>query len=165
MLSFFYSWFTGFMYSKIIFFRNLYKYQTKKIVLVEKNNQIIKSNYMIWIFQLLSLFNLNFIINKLDYNYLYFTDDMYFYHTNNKKSNKIIFSVINNCYIKNDKLYYEITENILKYNLEVPMYMIIENENIQDNDQLEFNILQFGLKKNKVYSIDEIKNKKLCEII
>lgn len=148
--------------------RNFYKYQTKKIILVEKKNQIIKSNYILWFVQLLSILNFNFIINKFGYNYLFLIDDMYYYYTNNKPKNKIIFSIITNCFIKYNTFNYDITEKILKYNLEVPMFIIFENENIffltnENNIIIEFAL--FNLNQNKRYSIEEIKYKKLGEII
>jgi hypothetical protein len=151
-----------------IYFRNIYKYQTKKIILVEKNNKIIKSTFIYSVVQLLSILNLNFVINKFGYNYLFFIDDMYYYNTNNKPKTKIIFSIITNCFIKYNSFNYDITEKILKYNLEVPMFIIFENENIffltSKNDIIiEFNL--FNLNQNKRYSIEEIKYKKLGEII
>ena len=149
-------------------FRNIYKYQTKKIILIEKNNKIIKSTFICGFVQLLSILNFNFIINKFGYNYLFFIDDMYFYYTHTKLQNKIIFSIIKNCFIKYNSFYCDITEQILKYNLEVPMFIIFENENILfltcENDIIiEFDILH--LNQNKRYSIKEIKYKKLGEII
>ncbi len=145
----------------LINLRDLYKYQTKQIILVEKNNEIIKSSTITWLVQLCSFLNYNFY----DYNYLFLMDEMYFYHTKNKPQKMIKFSVINNCYIKSQPIRIDITENILKYNLQVPMYLILENENIQEFETIEFNILKLGKKINKEYSIKEIKYKNLGEII
>ena len=149
-------------------FRNIYKYQTKKIILIEKNNKIIKSTFICGVVQLMSNLNLNFLINILNYNYLFIIDDMYFYYTHTKPQNKIIFSIITNCFIKYNTFNYDITEKILKYNLEVPMFIIFENENIlfltsENNIIIEFNLL--NLNQNKRYLIEEIKYKKLGEII
>lgn len=150
--------------SFLIALRNYYKYKTRKVVLVVENKNI-KNNYVVWFVQLLSFLNLINVINYFNYNYLYFIDDMYYYYVNEKPHNKIVFSVINRCCIKNENVELDITDNIIKYSLDVPMYIIYINENIQTTDLLSFEVLHFGQKKIKTYTYDEVKDKKLCEII
>lgn len=145
--------------------RDIYKYQSKQIIMVEKDDKIIKNSLILSIVQLLSICGLGFIINKFGLNYLYFMDDMYFYHTQKESKPKIIFSVINNCFVKNSWNNENITEKILKYNLDIPLKIIIDNENIDENDNIEFEVLHLGQKKIKAYRIVEIKNKKLGEVI
>jgi hypothetical protein len=155
----------SYFYKIFIKVRNIYKYQSKQIILVEKDDKIIRNTLLLWSIQLLSIFGLSFIINKFGLNYLYIMDDIYFYHTQKETKPKIIFSVINNCLIKNSWNNENITEKILKYNIDVPLRIIIENENIDENDNIEFEVLHLGQKKIKVYVIEEIKNKKLSEVI
>lgn len=154
-----------YFYKIFIKLRDIYKYQSKQIILVEKDDKIIRNTLLIWSIQLLSIFGLSFIINKFGLNYLYLMDDIYFYDTQKETKPKIIFSVINNCLIKNSWNNENITEKILKYNIDVPLRIIIENENIDENDNIEFEVLHLGQKKIKVYAIEEIKNKKLSEVI
>lgn len=155
----------SYFYKIFIKVRDIYKYQSKQIILVEKDDKIIRNTLLLWSIQLLSIFGLSFIINKFGLNYLYIMDDIYFYHTQKETKPKIIFSVINNCLIKNSWNNENITEKILKYNIDVPLRIIIENENIDENDNIEFEVLHLGQKKIKVYVIEEIKNKKLSEVI
>jgi hypothetical protein len=155
----------SYFYKIFIKVRDIYKYQSKQIILVEKDDKIIRNTLLLWSIQLLSIFGLSFIINKFGLNYLYLMDDIYFYHTQKETKPKIIFSVINNCLIKNSWNNENITEKILKYNIDVPLRIIIENENIDENDNIEFEVLHLGQKKIKVYVIEEIKNKKLSEVI
>jgi hypothetical protein len=155
----------NYFYTVFIKVRDIYKYQSKQIIIVEKDNKIIKNSLAVWCVQLLSIFGLGFIINKFGLNYLYFMDDMYFYHTQKQTKPKIIFSIINSCFVKNSWNNENITEKILKYNLDVPLKIIIENENIDENDNIEFEVLHLGQKKIKGYRIEEIKNKKLSEVI
>jgi len=155
----------SYFYKIFIKVRDIYKYQSKQIILVEKDDKIIRNTLLLWSIQLLSIFGLSFIINKFGLNYLYLMDDIYFYHTQKETKPKIIFSVINNCLIKNSWNIENITEKILKYNIDVPLRIIIENENIDENDNIEFEVLHLGQKKIKVYVIEEIKNKKLSEVI
>ena len=154
------------------FISNLFK----KIIIIEKNNNIVNNNLILVFIQLLSVLNLNIIIKYLNYNYLYLIDNMYYYHTKDGIQSKITIGIIHNCIIninlcceQNINLYYEqnITKQILKYHICVPLYMIINNENIDidDDDDIIFEILIFGQIKYKKYKIKDIIDKKLYEII
>jgi hypothetical protein len=146
--------------------RNFYKNKLKKIVLIEKNDKIINNNFIFLLIQFLSFFNLSNIINYFEFGYLYKIDDMYFYYKNNSIYKKINLNIISNCNIYNNMYKINFTENIKKYNLDVPLYLIIHNESIDFHCSLEFEIMNLGKIKTKYYQdIFQIKNKKLGEII
>lgn len=156
------------IYSKLINLRNIYKYQSKRIIIVEKENKIINNFYIKWFVQILSLFNLYIIIYYFGFNYLYEIDDMFFYNTvEYGVSKQLNFSVITNCLIYNDlnnKINF--TDKILKYSLDVPLYIIMNVESLDPNFSMELSILRFGRTKNITFNnLEEIKNKKLCDIL
>jgi len=154
------------IYSCYIQLRNLYKNKFKKIVLIEKNDKIINNNLIFLFIQFLSFFNLSNIINYYEFGYLYKIDDMYFYYKNNDLYKKLNLNIIWNCYIHNNMSKVDLTENIKKYNLDVPFYLIIYNESLDLHSSLEFEIMNLGnIKKIYYQDLYKIKNKKLCEII
>ena len=91
---------------------------------------------------------------------------MYFYYKNNDLYKKLNLNIIWNCNIYNNMNKVDFTENIKKYNLGVPLYLIIYNESLDLHCSLEFEIMNLGKIKTKYYQdLYKIKNKKLGEII
>jgi hypothetical protein len=143
--------------------RNIYKNQTKQIIIIEKNNKIIKNKNYIWFMQILVFFNLTSIINFLGYNYLYCIDNFYF-HYDIKLSQvvKFTFSVIIEFYHNENN----IINIIKKYHIDVPIYIIFDLENLENDNNIEIKVIKFGKISTKIYNdFDEIKFKKLSELV
>ena len=152
------------IYAYLIPLRNFYKNQIKQVIIVEKNNQIIKNNWYIWFIQVLVFFNLTNMIDFVGYNYLYNIDNIYFYH-NLKSPNILKFYssvIIEFNHNKND-----ITDIIKKYHINVPIYIIFDLENLEKKDNyIEIKFINLGKISTKIYNnFNEIKFKKLNELI
>jgi hypothetical protein len=152
------------IYTYLIPLRNFYKNQIKQVVIIEKNNQIIKNKWYIWVMQILVFFNLTNIINDVGYNYLYNMDDIYFYY-NLKSSNKLKF--YSNIIIEFNHNKNNITDIIKKYHINVPIYIIFNLENLEKKDNyIEIKFINLGKISTKIYNnFNEIKFKKLNELI
>ena len=152
------------IYSYIIQFRNFYKTQTKQVIVVEKDKQIIKNNWYIWPIQILVFLNLTNIIEFFNFNYLYNIDNIYFYNDIKSQSIMKLYSsvIIEFLY---DKI--NITDIIKKYHINVPIYIIFDIENLEEHNII-INIKVLNLGKIKIYTyndFNEIKFKKLSELI
>jgi hypothetical protein len=152
------------IYSYIIQFRNFYKTQTKQVIVVEKDKQIIKNNWYIWPIQILVFLNLTNIIEFFNFNYLYNIDNIYFYNDIKSQSIMKLYSsvIIEFLYDKID-----ITDIIKKYHIDVPIYIIFDLENLEEhNIIIDIKVLNLGkIKINTYNDFNEIKFKKLSELI
>jgi hypothetical protein len=152
------------IYSYIIQFRNFYKTQTKQVIVVEKDKQIIKNNWYIWPIQILVFLNLTNIIEFFNFNYLYNIDNIYFYNDIKSQSTMKLYSsvIIEFLYDKID-----ITDIIKKYHIDVPIYIIFDLENLEENDiVITIKVLNLGkIKINTYNDFNDIKFKKLSELI
>jgi hypothetical protein len=154
-------------------FRDFYNYRTKKIVLLEKEKQIIQNKKYIYMIQTLSFLNLNFVINYLGYNYIYSIDNIFFYKHSKLLNNNLCLSTINKCIINlSDNISIDFTENIIKYNLNVPFYLIINNENFDKIISIKLDKITFDFEISEIfktnyikYKYDEIKYKSIYEIL
>ena len=152
------------IYSYIIQFRNFYKSQTKQVIVVEKNKQLIKNNWYIWTMQILVFFNLNNIIKLIDFNYIYNIDNIYFY--NDIKSPNVI-KLYSSVIIEFTYNKINITDIIKKYHIDVPVYIIFDLENLEGLDIIiDIKVLNLGKIITNTYSdFNAIKFKKLSELI
>ena len=152
------------VYSYIIQFRNFYKTQTKQVIVVEKDKQIIKNNWYIWPIQILVFLNLTNVIEFFNFNYLYNIDNIYFY--NDIKSPSIV-KLYSNVIIEFLYNRIDITDIIKKYHIDVPLYIIFDLENLEENDVvITIKLLNLGKIKTNTYNdFNEIKFKKLIELI
>jgi hypothetical protein len=152
------------VYSYIIQFRNFYKTQTKQVIVVEKDKQIIKNNWYIWPIQILVFLNLTNVIEFFNFNYLYNIDNIYFY--NDIKSPSIV-KLYSNVIIEFLYNRIDITDIIKKYHIDVPLYIIFDLENLEENDVvITIKLLNLGKIKTNTYNdFNEIKFKKLSELI
>jgi hypothetical protein len=152
------------IYSYIIQFRNFYKTQTKQVIVVEKDKQIIKNNWYIWPIQILVFFNLTNIIEFFNFNYLYNIDNIYFFNDIRSPSIVKLYSsvIIEFTYNKID-----ITDMIKKYHIDVPIYIIFDLESLKETDFIiDIKVLNLGKISTKTYNdFNEIKFKKLSELI
>ena len=147
-----------------ILFRNFYKNQTKQIIIIEKDNKLIKNNWYIRFIQVLIFLNLTKYINLCCFNYIYKIDDIYFYH-DIKKSNKLI--LYTNIIIEFLYNNIDIIDIIKKYHINVPLYIIFDLEKLEEyNCNIEIKVINFGKITSKIYNnYNEIKFKKLNELI
>jgi hypothetical protein len=146
-----------YFYIKYAYFRNIFL-QTfyKKIILIEKNNNIIENTH-IYILPICSCFN-----KYYKYNIVYKIDNLYFYEeynkTNNNKTIKF-YPVILNAYIDN------IEFNINKYSFNMPFKFIVKIDNLNVNSILKIYILKNTILINKEYKIHDILLYKLEELL
>ena len=149
--------------SYLINLRNFYKNQTRKVILVEKNNKIL-NNWYIWPIQPLVFFNLTYIIDFFGYNYIYNIDNIIFYYKSRSLNllrfhsgtiSKFFFNKI------------DITDDIKKYHIDIPLYIIFYLENLdEEHVNIDIEIINFGKISRKVYyNFNDIKYKKLSDLI
>jgi len=152
------------VYSYIIQFRNFYKTQTKQVIVVEKDKQIIKNNWYIWPIQILVFLNLTNIIEFFNFNYLYNIDNIYFYNDIKSPSIVKLYSSVIMEFLYNR---IDITDIIKKYHIDVPLYIIFDLENLEENDiVITIKVLNLGRVITSTYNdFNEIKFKKLSELI
>jgi hypothetical protein len=152
------------VYSYIIQFRNFYKTQTKQVIVVEKDKQIIKNNWYIWPIQILVFLNLSNIIEFFNFNYLYNIDNIYFYNDIRSPSIVKLYSSVIIEFLYNS---IDITDIIKKYHIDVPLYIIFDLENLEESDiVITIKVLNLGKIKTTTYNdFNEIKFKKLSELI
>lgn len=151
------------MYIYIFKIKNYFNNQKKKIIAIENNKQIITNYWYVYSLQLLIFLNLTKIINYLNLNYVYSCDGLIYYTELNSKSS--IISNILEEFIVND---YDITNNIKKYHLNVPIYIIFNLENIKkEKYNIEIYFTNLNYQKNKIIykNYEEIKYYKLSELI
>lgn len=156
------------IYDFLIKFRNFIKKKTRQIIVIEKNNKLIKNNLLIWFIQILFFFDLKNTIKNCGYNYLYKIDNLYIYHDINSLnilklySSSIIYFNYNNI---------DITNIIKKYHFNVPFYIIIDLEKLEnedDYDDLNIEIKVVNLHETclkKYNNLNLIKYKKLNELV
>ena len=65
---------------------------------------------------------------------------------------KLNLNMIWNCYLYNNMYKIDFTENIKKYNFDVPFNLIIYNESIDTHSSLELEIMNLGNIKKKILS-------------
>jgi hypothetical protein len=148
----------------IIQFRNFYKTQTQQVIVVEKDKQIIKNNWYIWPIQILLFLNLTNVIEFFNFNYLYNIDNIYFYNDIKSPSIVKLYSSIIIEFLYNG---IDITDIIKKYHIDVPLYIILDLENLEANYVvITIKLLNLGkIKINTYNDFNEIKFKKLSELI
>lgn len=148
-------------------------FTAKIICLVDnKNQEIYKNKVVINIINLFPFFlvsNFLYILNKINLynknylykNYLYKKDDLIFY--SKPVETKVTPCVLEIELVKNDVTNSEnelsIKDNFNKYSSNVPVYLIIENENIKisDEDEIKIRLLESGKFVDKVFNYKKIK--------
>lgn len=147
--------------------RNYFNNQNKRILVLEKNNSIITNKLYTLTIQFLVFFNFTKLINYINYNYIYSNDGLIFYENlkfkNTIKLNK---NIIVNFLFNN----IDITNQIKKYQLEVPLNIIYYLEKLNKiglGNNIEIKILNLYTQKIyiKYYEYDIIKYNKLHELL
>ena len=149
--------------------RNIYINKTQQIILLEQNKSIIKNRFYIALVRILVFLNLNCVLDYFSLNYLYLKDNMYFYYDKIplKFKSKLIVSITYNNY--------DFTDIIKKYNNNVPIFIIFANEDLYSkqykyyneycSDIITLDLLNFNIYEKKVYNFNDIKYKKISDLI
>jgi len=136
----------------------------KKILLLEKNNKIVDNKILILNINYLYHFNLKHLLKYTNYNIVYEIDNLIFYDEN-IKNKPMIGAIIMSVTLYNNEDITDITDNIKKYSLNMPFYIIVNLEKININLSLVFNFLYKCCIKTKKYKINDILNKRLYELL
>jgi len=128
--------------------------QTKIVSIVDKNYNIDKNNKIIYLINLIPFFITSFILNLFRYNYLYLRDDIIFYSKESKVS--ISPCIFDFKIVRNDLC---LKDKVSPYFSNVPIKLIMENENIDINDEDEIKIkyLNSGKFVEKILNYKKIK--------
>jgi hypothetical protein len=153
----------------------LYKAITKKIILFNKDNKIFNNKFIITCIQYIPFFF--YVLKFLNFNILYEIDNLYFYddskfslinYLSNKgnelpKINILLFSfkLVDD---DNNKNNIDIIDNIRKYHYNVPLNIILHQENIEWFNKIEINGLNTGKIIKKKCDINDVKYNKLYDI-
>ena len=136
-----------------------------KIILMHKNNEIINNKYIMYLSSF--IFKINYqeilFINKI--NYLYKLDNIYFYedYTN---SNIIISPIIISATVEINNNNINILDKLIQYNLSVPLFIFLYNEQINNINNINFKILKLGKFIDIIINYNNItKYKKIHELL
>jgi len=140
--------------------RNKYIVLIKKnILLIEKNNIIYNNIILIKIINLLYHFNFKHLLKYYDYNIIYEMDNLIVYDENITSTN--IYKIILNAELIDNENIININDQIKKYSLNIPFFLLICIEKYNINCEIKFYILD----GTRTYKIIDILNKKLCDLI
>lgn len=152
----------------LIDLRELYiKTFKKKILMIEKNNQIISNKYIINLINLFYFFLIDDLLKINKINTIYKLDDIIFY--NNNKINEIYFTqiMLNFDIIdpNNEEYNDNITEKIKKYSKNIPFYIIIKIEKINVSLSVKIKLMNINKILIKCFKIIDILDKTLYELL
>jgi hypothetical protein len=158
------------IYKYFFLIRNYFNNQKKKIIAIENNNKIITNCIYVYSLQILIFLNLTMIINYLNFNYIYSNDGL-IYYTDLSSNNKLYISsnILENFIVNG----YDITNNIKKYHINVPLYIVFNLEKIEElknikdiyNIEIYFTNITFQKKKKIYNNYDQIKYCILSDLI
>jgi len=129
----------------------------RKILLVERDNELINDKVTIFFTNLLYNYRLNYLFRLNKINIVYEMDDLIFYNT---KKNSLKISPI----ILSSKITNKTDDLIQKYSLDIPIAIIMKIENLDEKSELELNIMKKGKILTINYIFKDIIDKKLFEI-
>jgi len=129
---------------------------------VEKNNNKLFNTYFFYTFKIIPFFLLKFLFNTFDIKYICLIDNIYFSNYGNFRITPILLkaSVFN---VDNDNKI-DISDNIKNYNGTVPLWYIIENEELNEFQKIEFTYFSKGKMLNKTFDLNKSNNKLLHDI-
>ena len=137
----------------------------KKILLVEKDNEILKNKYIIIPLNLFYFFYIKDLLKYNNINIIYEIDGLIFYDNNKIHTLTINQIMLNFNIIDSNNNIIELIEQINKYSKEIPFYIIVDLEKIDINSKIQITLMSFCKIKTTEYEIKEIINKKLYELI
>uniref|UniRef100_A0A6C0DA07 Uncharacterized protein n=1 Tax=viral metagenome TaxID=1070528 RepID=A0A6C0DA07_9ZZZZ len=130
----------------------------RKILLVEKDNELINDKVTIFLTNLLYNYKLNYLFRLNKINIVYEMDDLIFYNItkNNLKISPVILS---------SKITNKTDDVIQRYSIDIPIPIIMKIENLDENNELELTIMKKGKIIKLNYFFKDIIDKKLFEIL
>ena len=146
------------------FFVNNFVYTVKA---VEINNYKLSNTYLFYIFKNIPIFLLKYIFNTYNIKYIYLIDNIYISNYGNFRIIPIIINVKvfdddNICNTSNDET--NISIHIKNYTGNIPMWYIIQNENLNKFQKIKFKFFSKGKMTDNIFNLTEINNKLLYEI-
>lgn len=133
----------------------------KRILFLEKNNQIINNKILITFSNYFYHFNLKHLLQIKKINIIYELDNIIFYDEHISDYKLSINSVIFGATIDNK----DFTNNIKKYILQIPIFIIIINDGLDLESMLKIKLFKKGTIIFYHYKLKDIKDKRLFEII
>jgi hypothetical protein len=129
---------------------------------VEISNYRLYNSYFLYLFKIIPFFVIKFLFSLLKIKYICLIDDIYF---SNYGGFRISPSLMNVSVFNDDTdQKCNIINIILKYNGTVPIWYIIQNENLNRFRKIQFKYFSKGKMENKILNLHEINNKLLYEI-
>ena len=135
----------------------------KRILIFEKNKILVDNYYLLFFMNLVYPLGFKYILKNLNINYVYELDNLIFFEDNNKQLN--IGSIIIDVTVNNEYDNFNILDILKKYSLNMPIYIFAKLENINLKDSIRINILKFGKIITKEYILEDIKFKKIIELL
>lgn len=145
-------------------FINLFQ---KKILLLEKNKQLIDNKITIFAVNCFYNFGLNYVLKYNNINIIYKIDNLIFYDENKKKKLHVNGIIIDSTIHKETDYLKSIDFlNVIKtYSLNMPINIIIKLEKISLYDVLKIKFLRCGVLKTNKFIFRNIINMKLYELL
>ena len=138
----------------------------KKILMIEKNKQLINSKFIIIPLNLFYFFLIKDLLKYYNINLIYELDDLIFY--DNNTNHKIIinqimleFNIINPTF---PNKIINFTESINKYSKYIPFYIVVKIENINIDYKIQIKLMSMGKIITKEFQINTILDKYLYEL-
>jgi hypothetical protein len=141
---------------------NIFK---KKIILYEKNNELLDNYYILFFSNLLYHFSFKHLLKIFMINYVYMVEDLIFYEDNKKNKRPLISSIILDVTIKKNDKNINILTKFKRYSLNIPIYILAKLENIDYQDLIIIKLLVFGKNIEKEFIIEDIKFKNICDLL
>ena len=130
---------------------------------IEFNDYRLCNSYYLYFFKILPFFIIKLFFFLFQIKYIYLLDNIYFSNYGEFKFYPTLLSV--SVFIEDDKDKINITNNIIKYNGTVPIWYIIENENLYSFKKIEFKYFFKNKIETNIFNLNEISNNLLYDIL
>ena len=130
---------------------------------IEFNDYRLCNSYYLYFFKILPFFIIKLFFFLFQIKYIYLLDNIYFSNYGEFKFYPTLLSV--SVFIEDDKDKINITNNIIKYNGTVPIWYIIENENLYSFKKFEFKYFLKNKIETNIFNLHEISNNLLYDIL
>jgi hypothetical protein len=130
---------------------------------IEINDYRLYNSYYLYFFRIIPFFIIKLFFFLFHIKYIYLLDNIYFSNYGKFKFYPTLLGV--NVFIDDDKDKINITNNILKYNGTVPIWYIIENENLYSFKKIEFKYFLKNKIETNIFNLHEINNNLLYDIL
>lgn len=132
---------------------------------IEINDYRLYNSYYLYFFRIIPFFIIKLFFFLFHIKYIYLLDNIYFSNYGEFKFYPTLLSVYkyNDDNDDNDKI--NITNNMVKYNGTVPIWYIIENENLYSFKKIEFKYFFKNKIETNIFNLNEISNNLLYDIL